>query len=452
MNFESAGILFIAALLISLPFSAGAQSHATELRQAAELMQESKFGAAVNILDGVVQADTSDLEAWNLLGIASAQSGQSAKAEAAFRAGLRVNPTGVSLLENLGFLYYQQARYADAAEFLSKAVDQGSHTPGVRFSLAASRLRIGESGPARQDLIALEPDLRDRHEYWEERGRADLLAQPRDAESEFVRALELDGRSLVALNGAAQAAAAQNLDEKALSYLLKARQLAPEDSATALHFAEVCIRRDLGLDARQALEPLHRREPANTLATFLLARADIALQNWQSAAALFTEYIRRVPGYAPAHFALGWVDEKLNRRAAAREELQLAVRLNPKLTDARCELAQFLLNNGEQAQAKEQFERVLTTDGAHAKANEALGNLSLRAGDFERARTYLEKAVSTDPKSAAAHYKLATVLERIHNTERAAEERSIAARLTAESGREAHMQLRLATPDGRGER
>ena len=70
-----------------------------------------------------------------------------------------------------------------------------------------------------------------------------------------------------------------------------------------LHFGAVCLRRDLGPDALSAIERAHHLQPANNSALYLLARAHIALQNWQEAYDLFCEFTKRVPDYAPAYYA-----------------------------------------------------------------------------------------------------------------------------------------------------
>ncbi len=423
-----------------------AQPNQDKVEQATQLMQAQQLEPAITLLQSVVTAEPKRVDGWNLLGIARAETGDSKGAEAAFRQGLKIAPQAVSINENLGFLLFQKSDYTGAAKYLERAVAEGSEKPGVKFSLAASRLRTGNGAAARTELVALEPELRDRAEYWEERGRAELGMDAGVAEESFDKALDRQPKSLAGLNGAAQAAVLQGNDEKALAYLVRARQIDSTDVPTALHFAEVCIRRDLGLDARDALEAVHRKEPGNKTTLFLLARANVSLQNWQQAADLFTEYLRAVPSYAPAHFALGWVDVRLNKLDEAREQLKRALQLDSKLVDARYELAQLELDAGDETEAEAQLKIVLNDAPRHAKANVAAAKIALQRGDMKAAQTYLETALQTDPNEAAAHYNLATVLARMGQGDRAAQERLKATELAEQSKQNAHRQLRLVTP------
>ncbi len=294
----------------------------------------------------------------------------------------------------------------------------------------------------------MEPALSGTVDYWVERGNAELANSDAHAGDSFQRALDLDSGNLEALNGAASAAEKQGLDEKALSYLIKARESHPNDVPTLLHFGTVCLRRDLGMDALDAAKKAYALQPANNYAVFLLARANISQQKWQEAYDLFEQLAKRMNRYAPAYYAMGWLDIKLDRNEEARRQLQRALAIDPGLFDARAELAQIYLDNGELDTAEQSFAKVLQQDPKNAKANSGMGALMLRRGKLEAAQRYLEAAIATDPKDGAAHYKLSQVLLREHDNARAAKERSLGLALNAEATRTSKTPLRLAVPDG----
>lgn len=389
-----------------------------------------------------------DANIWNLLGIADGELHRNAKARAAFEHGLRLAPEAVSLYENLGLLFYRDRDYKDAEKNLARAVALGSEKPGVRFSLAASRLRTGETQRALAELKALQPQLGKRAVYWDERGRAELQQNPAAAEKSFQQALALQPGEAAALNGAASAAERQHNDEKALSYLIKAREAHPDDVHTLAHFGAVCIRRDLGVNAVDALKKAHRLDPSSSSILFLLARANVSLSNWQTAYRLFSEYSKRVPSYAPAYYAMGWIDTKLDRADDARKQLQHSLELDPKLTGARYTLAQVELDNGDLDKARVLLTEVLKEDPQHAKANLAMGGLLLRKGDVAGAESYLKRAVKADPDLAAAHYKLALLYSRKHETKKAESERAVAEGLNAKAKQISKTQLKLILPKG----
>jgi tetratricopeptide (TPR) repeat protein len=298
-------------------------------------------------------------------------------------------------------------------------------------------------------LIQLEEHLADKPDYWSERGWAELATDPTAAARSFDRALALAGDDVRALNGAASAAEAVHEDEKALALLLRAKKAHPEDLRTLLHFGSVCLRRDLTIDALDALEHAYKVAPENNLALFLYARAQIAFQQWQESHDLFTEFDRRVPKYPPAQYALGWLDIKLNRAAEAREHLERCVALDPAHADALYELGQLDYNEGRLADAERRLSAVLGKNPRHPKANIAMGDVLMRKSDLAGARARYEAAIEADPQSGPAHYKLSTVLMRLGQTDVADKERALGARLNADATKASKTVLVLADPDGR---
>ncbi len=417
---------------------------------AGDAMREIQAGQnreACDLLRAALRQHPRDAELWNLLGIAKTELNESEGAEKAFAAGLDIAPNSASLNENAGLLFFREAKYSQAKERLERATQLGSKKPGVRFSLAAAKLRTGETAEALKELRSLEPALSSVPEYWEERGRAELPHDAPAAETSFERALELSPKSLVALNGAATAAEREGLDEKALAYLIRARAEAPDEVATLTHFASVCIRRDLGPDAIEALEKARRLEPSNMAVVYLLARANISVQNWQQAYDLFQQFSKRDPEFASAYYAMGWLDIRLNRLDDARQQLERALRLAPKLSDARYELAQLDFDDGQIDQAQKLLETVLREYPHHAKANMTMGDILLRKGDLAGAQKFLETATHEDPKLAAAHYKLSLVYLREHEMEKSAAEKTVAANLNEQEKRNSRTQLRLVLPE-----
>lgn len=416
--------------------------------RAMKLMESRDFAAAASMLRQLLAQAPQDAALWNLAGICESELNRAAEARAAFEHGLKLAPDSIPLNENLGFLYFRQEDYAAARTYLAKAVSLGSGKPGVAFSLAASRIRTGEPKEGLAALVALENQLGNASDYWTERGWVELRQNPAAAPASFDRALRLAPDDVRALNGAASAAEAAHEEERALSLLLRARKAHPDDVRTLLHFASLCLRRDLSVDALDAVERARKLAPANNLALFLHARVRIAFQEWREAHTLFTEFDRRVPGYAPVHYALGWLDIKLNQAEEARQHLEKSLALDPGLVDARCELGQLDLDQGRLDAAGANLRAVLEQQPRHAKANIALGDVMLRSGNLAEAKARYEAAIEADPQSGPAHYKLSTVLLRLQEPERAAKERALGARLNADALHASKTVLVLAEPDG----
>lgn len=414
---------------------------------ASQKIQQHDFAGAREMILKNIQRYRSEAALWNLLGIAEGELGHYEPARDAFLRGLATAPGSASLNENLGFLYFRQADYRNAKTYLSRAVELGSTKPGVRFSLAASKLRTGELAESRQELKSLESELGASHEYWEERGAADMPVDATAGEIDYNKALALAPTSVRALNGAASAAEKQGLDEKALSFLIKARAVAPDNVPTLIHFGAVCLRRDLGPDALGALERAHKLQPSNLNALYLLARANISVQNWQHSYDLFQEFSKRVPNFPGTYYAMGWLDIKLNRPEQARRNLDRCLSLAPRTAGARYELAQLDVNDGRLDDAERQLRTILQQDSDYADANMLLADLLTRKGQLDEAQGRLERAIRKNPKSGPAHYKLAAVFALKHERDKATAERALAARLNAEAAKESKIQMRLVLPE-----
>jgi tetratricopeptide (TPR) repeat protein len=420
------------------------------LSRAAERIAAHDFEGACAALRPMARQTTVDAVVWNLLGICESELNHKVAAREAFLSALKVAPDSIPVHQNLGLLYFDDRQYEPARRWLEKAVALGSAAPGVAFSLAASEIRTGDEARGYGRLLRLEEPLRAQPAYWSERGWVELRQQsPASAAISFDRAVALAPEDVRALNGAASAAEAQHEDEKALSFLLRAKKAQPEDIRTLTHFGTLCLRKDLSVDALAALERAHKLAPANNLVLFLYAQAQIAFEQWQLAHDLFAEFDRRLPNYAPAQYALGWLDVKLNRANEARRHLEKSVALDPALFDARYELAQLDLGEGRIDDAETELKLVLKARPQHAKALIAMGDVLLKNGDLAAAIARYELAIAADRKSGPAHYKLSTVLTRLHETERAAQERALGAELNAQATKGAKTVLVLVQPDGR---
>ena len=219
--------------------------------------------------------------------------------------------------------------------------------------------------------------------------------------------------------------------------------------AEALAGGRAILGGELEDHALDALERAYKLAPTNNLALFLYARVQLSFQQWQESHDLFTEFDRRVPNYAPAQYALGWLDIKLNRTAEAHGHLERCVELDPAHADALYELGLLAFNDGQLDDAEKRLQAALKQQPHHAKANIAMGDLLLRKSDLAGARSRYEAAIAADPQSGPAHYRLSTVLMRLGETELGEKERALGAKLNADATKASKTVLVLADPEGR---
>src|SRR6185503_17154286 len=113
------GSMLIAPVIVSAqrtarrnnqPVTTQSEQAISELREAASLLESGRAAEAEPLLRRVLLASPNNSDAHNLLGIVLDQAGKTAEAEREYRAAIRLNPSGVSALANLGVLFARTSR------------------------------------------------------------------------------------------------------------------------------------------------------------------------------------------------------------------------------------------------------------------------------------------------------------------------------------------------------
>jgi arylsulfatase A-like enzyme/Tfp pilus assembly protein PilF len=131
---------------------------------------------------------------------------------------------------------------------------------------------------------------------------------------------------------------------------------------------------------------------------------DRAIASFQRALALKPDYDLAVINMARVYRLLG-------RPGDAVVGLSELLRTNPANLQARQQLAQALLENGQAADAEGELKRVLDQDPNMAAARGSLGALRLQQGDPAAADRELRAALALQPNLPLAHFNLALVAE-----------------------------------------
>jgi tetratricopeptide (TPR) repeat protein len=136
----------------------------------------------------------------------------------------------------------------------------------------------------------------------------------------------------------------------------------------------------------------------------------------RAARAAFEEALRRDPGFAPAHVALGVSFHRSGEDDEAAEHLAAALLRNPDAAEAHYTLGLVRRAQGREAEAAEQLTWAVRSGFREATARYVLGQMALRAGRPEEARAQLSQALSLEPRDLEARTALA-VVERITGRE-----------------------------------
>ena len=290
---------------------------------------------------------------------------------------------------NLGVLLFFQGNYAEAIPLLRAALQLQPDLWKVGALLGIAEKRTGDSAAAQNDL---------------ERAFSNLaLSNPEEKKLRIEVGLEM-----IEL----ESAAAQF--EKALSFVVKLEELAPQDPQILLAAYQISRQ-----TMYQSLLSLVTVAPDSAQAHMIMA-GELARQGDHAGAIThYREAIRLNPAIPGAHFELAEQlrtspDPALNARA--EEEYQAAVRLNPYDESSWRQLGEIMVAKSNFKAAQENYERALALQPKDSDARTGLAIVMISLNRPNDAISLLESALKDDPTNIAAHFRLSTLYRRAGRT------------------------------------
>jgi tetratricopeptide (TPR) repeat protein len=243
------------------------------------------------------------------------------------------------------------------------------------------------------------------------------------------------------------------------------RALQPENQQAVLVLADCRLRLGENKEVIALLEPLQKRNPDDLAIVYMLGTALVRDRQAERGQVLIDRILRNGDS-AEARLLLGTTKMMAGDYAGARNDLQRAVELNPKLPDVYSNYGSALMLTGDTAAAVDAFRKELEGNpndftsnldlGAllrqDQKNQEALGHFerALRSrpgdpgarfqiasvhftqGNIDEARAELEQLVRDSPQFSEAHVTLATIYYRLKRKADGERERAIVQKLNAE--------------------
>lgn len=372
-----------------LPAHSSAQSKeeaSPELRASAEALAAGDLAHAEIELQAILKTNPKEYRAMNLLGILRAQQHRTTEAEQLFEEVIAQQPSMVSPHVNLGILYAQTSREAEAIGQLQKAL---------------------QIEPGRQDAVLALTNL--------------LRAQ-------------------------ARATAAQD-PEKALSLLLQARGVAPQDPDVLYDFGMVSLRMALYTDAAEAFRGTLAARRDAPAALYGLGRAQIGLTKYQEARATFQSYLALRPNDASGHYAMGLALAAQQKSEEARGEFAASIRLQPVQTESYYQLALLQIEQKQFDEATDNLQHVLARDSHHAGALAGMGRVEFGKKEYAKAADYLRQSIEVFNNQREAHYYLGLTYARLGQNEESAKELEIAGRIEHEEAEKLRMGVHILNSD-----
>ena len=267
------------------------------------------------------------------------------------------------------------------------------------------------------------------------------------AESSAQLALSLEPRCTACYQGLAQIAERQNNSERALSLLVKAKQLAPKDPEVLFEFGKVCLERNLLEDALPALSRAVELKPENDSYAYVLGSAYVGKGRLPDALELFQRLLQQHPNDALLNYAVGAVYYLQSKYSDAEASLKRSLAAQADQIPAAYYLALTYDAMGDDDRAIPLFRDLLKANPEHVPSYVKLGGILVRQHQYEEAERDLERAVSLDPNSVEGHYQLGLVLRRLGKAAESETQFAESHRLETEQSAQRDLHLRLLLPD-----
>jgi tetratricopeptide (TPR) repeat protein len=186
-------------------------------------------------------------------------------------------------------------------------------------------------------------------------------------------------------------------------------------------------RTDTLIDANPDFKPATRPIPDPKISTsaeqaYIEGVAFDKKSREREARAAYEEALKRDPGFAPAHIALGLSDYRSGEYEKAAGHLQKALQRNKDAGDAHYYLALVLRAQGKTSQAEDHLIWTVRAGHMESVSRYVLGEMALADGRTGEAVEHLRQAVNLDPRDLKARTVLA-LAERLAGKLKAAQAR-----------------------------
>ena len=442
--------------------------------------QQQRGSEAESLFLRAIEINKSLLGAYLNVGQLYLDSGKTDRALWAYGEAVKLSPDSPNINFTLASLYEEKREYERALEHLSK-IPRAETDADQLFLLIKIHLSLGHvaearalSAPFKDTRRAAPPDMAaafaavfaehklfdDAIEILETAKRSSspsfaLLynlgasyyqkGDRRRAEESYLAALALKPDDVTTLRALASVARAGGDMEKALSYLVRARKVAPDSPAVLYDFGWTALNMNLLYDALNVLERLHQLKPDQPDYLYPLAIARLNNGENQRAQELINRYVELRPQDGRGYYVLGAILYGAKKFPEARAALERSLSLT-YYPDTEYYLGMIAHNEGNVTQAISWLQRALKSDPKNSAAHSALGLIYAKEKDYNAARVELERAIELDPKNQAAHYQLGIVYARLGDKQRSQAMFALSEKLRVEQKDQRAVGLRLIDP------
>lgn len=319
--------LILLLAVLSLCFQQASDATA-RFNRGYELQQQDKLSEAAAEYRAALKLNPDYVEAQANLGVVLARLGNYEEAITAYESALRLAPQLTPILLNLGIAHFRANRFEKAAEIMEKFLSVRPDSLQARQLLGLSLVELGRDAEAIPQL------------------EATLKSVPRDAAVLYALGLAYLRAGKPGLRSTLERLADFPAGLPALHLLQGQAMLGNQEYEQALE--------ELNEAAR-----LNRDLPR---VHYSLGLAYLKLNRNREAIASFEEELRRKPQDFSTLYYLAFLQEAEGNLDAARQRLDVALKLEPQSTEANALLGKILVKQGRDAEALGPLERAVAKD------------------------------------------------------------------------------------------
>jgi tetratricopeptide (TPR) repeat protein len=302
------------------------------------------------------------------------QAGAYAQAESKWREITIASPKYADAWAHLGLMLALQQNYSEAVPAYRKALQLGSHLPGLHLDLGLALFKQEKL----QDAI---PPL-----------KAAVAEAPKDPKPQLLLAM-----SYYSLG--------QYSD--AIPYLQFAVASSPENIQLHTTLAQSCLWAEQYMCTLEQYQQILALNPDSAQADILAGEAFDGLNEPEKAIDQFRAAEKASPHEPDVHFGLGYLLWKQHQFDEAEKEFKLELADNPSHVQALTYLGDITLKHNDQANAASYLTQAAAQSGATRLTYFDLGVLHASQGHNDEAVKDFQRAISLEPDNVDDHWRLA---------------------------------------------
>jgi tetratricopeptide (TPR) repeat protein len=350
------------------------------------------------------------------------------KAAAAFEQMVKIDPSNVSLKQNLGEMYVRSEQYDKALALFTDLLNSDPHSLELRGALAELYLQQNKWDDAKaqfdtilkSDSISADVRFRIAMAYLAQSQKdSTLLADVKDQFQNFLRHFPEDWRPMFYLG---RLAIVEKNDTTALQYFDKVTKVAGWNAEAWWYLASILFDKKDFNQAVMVLEKAHQIVPNDGGINFLLGYGYTRVDRNEDAIVPLERAIEINPKDVNALSTLASTYDALKRYKESDTTFESALRLDSLNAMVLNNYAYSLAERGERLErAYAMSKESLSKDSTNASYLDTFGWIYYKLGNYTEAARWVKMAIDAGEVSAVVYEHLGDIYSRLSQQEKAKE-------------------------------